>query len=170
VRKDPSEGFNPTEIDWARLAAYIDGEGSILMNRRNDRPHDIWLRVVICNTDPRMIVWLKQTFGGSVAVMRKPYKEGYKAQIKWHTSCYKAEWILRGCYQYLICKQDQADVAFAYRATTRGAGGHRGSPNSPELTAYRYELRDKLKGLRSVGKTNSDMELLRDQLNAKAVN
>jgi len=164
TRKDPSEGFKPSEIDWARLAALIDGEGSILMNRRNDRPQDVWLRVVICNTDPRMIIWLKEHFGGSVTVMRKSYREGYRGQIKWHTSCRKAEWILRGCYQYLICKQDQADIAFAYRATTRGEGGHRGSPNPPELTAYRNELREKLKALRWVGNTNEEMERIKDKL------
>ena len=155
---------NPTEIDWARLAAYIDGEGSVLMNKRSDRPQDVWLRVVICNTDPRLIIWLKDTFGGPVAVMRKSYREGYRGQIKWHCSCKKAEEVLHGCYQYLICKQDQADVAFAYRATTRGSGGHRGSPNSKELTEYRNQLRNKLKELRWTGNTNEEMERIKDKL------
>lgn len=163
MRSNPYELLSPADVDWARLAALIDGEGSILINKRTGR-EDVWLRVVICNTDPRMIVWLKETFGGTAIVARKAYRDGYKAQMKWQVNCVQAEWLLRGCYKYLICKQDQADIAFAYRATSRGAGGHRGRPTPPELVAERLALREQLRQLRAVGKSNADLEELRDRL------
>ena len=55
--KVPSFGeHNPSPLDWARLAAFIDGEGSILINTQKSvaasapRGH-FYLRVTVANTD-----------------------------------------------------------------------------------------------------------------------
>jgi hypothetical protein len=120
--------------DWAKLAAYIDGEGNITINEtwekrnkygRQDRKRNT-LMVSVHNTDARMLVWCKSTFGvGFIHLKQKhdfslPPAEGkrvYKRSCWTWTCCSKeAEAILRGCRQYFTIKGEQADVAFAFRS------------------------------------------------------
>ena len=136
---------NPTEIDWARLAAYIDGEGAILINRfAGQSPSErkrMWLRVIVCNTDPRMPQWCLKTFGvGSVVLSDRRRKEQHRQSFRWQISCETAELILRGCFPYFIIKREEAEIAFAFQETLLGPG----RPVPRETRELREQLRAQL--------------------------
>lgn len=140
------ETKQPTREDWIRLAAFIDGEGSILVNERNGDGRTNWgsyLRVVVCNTDPRLPRWLLETFGGTIAVQQR-HHPNHRHVIKWHVSCRKAAEVLRGCLAFLLLKREQAEIGLAYQETLKGRG-HRVSLSTMLL---RKSYRDQLKGLR----------------------
>ena len=64
-------------MSWARLAAFIDGKGSILISRV--RPSGGYanpqhaLIVNVGNSDTRLILWLKNTFGGFAVATRSKF-------------------------------------------------------------------------------------------------
>jgi hypothetical protein len=155
---------NPTREDWIRLAAFIDGEGSILINERNTQGKSNWgpwLRVVIANTDPRLPRWLRMTFGGGAVVARRRAKANHRHAIKWHVSCRQAEEILRNCLPFLLLKKEQAEIALAYRETIGGPGKR----VSLEVMEKRKEYRARLVELRKQIFAVDDirMEVTRDQ-------
>jgi len=111
------DGLCPTAIDWARLAAYIDGEGSVLINTQKFAGHTeargFYLRITVANTDVRLPVWLKETFGGTYKdANTAKYYEGknWKRAYHWGASAYRAAWILRNCLPYFIMKHEQAEI------------------------------------------------------------
>ena len=142
---------SPTEVDWARLAVLIDGEGYIgiatAYSKRWARPH-LYLDVRVTNTDPRVSEWCVAHFGGKVYTRVSPNKR-WSNCFYWAVSCNKAESVLRGCLPFFIVKRDQVEVALAFQATidrakTNGCNG-RPIPEVLEQVRLRNVLRD-LKG------------------------
>lgn len=139
------ESKEVSELDWARLAAFIDGEGSIMiLERKRAAGSHPYLRVNMCNTDPRLIVWLKNTFGGSVTKDKRSGNVKHRVAYRWHISSNQAAWILESCYPYLILKREQADKALAFQSTLKGPGHIVPS----HVWEERYRLRDELKFLK----------------------
>ena len=150
-----------SEVDWARLAAYIDGEGSVQINTQDERrktlvgTRRLYLRVMVSNTDPRLLLWLKSKFGGCMSFSsRSPRNEPrYKRIGKWLVACRQAEAVLLACLPYLIVKKDQAEVALAFQETITPPGSKRGQSSraprvTPEVDRFRYECRERLVQLR----------------------
>ncbi len=106
------------KIDWARLAAFIDGEGTIHIASNGQVPKHLGLKVAISNTDPRLLAWLKERFGGSVSFL-KSRSDKWKDAYVWTASSAHAEEILKKCKKYLIIKGEQANLALAFRKTFR---------------------------------------------------
>jgi hypothetical protein len=136
----------PTEIDWARLAAFIDGEGTIFIQKRK-RAH--CLTLIVANTDNRLIKWLQDNFGGNVY-----FSHSKKQRFECNTICYswrvfeeRAEAILRRVHPYMICKAEQAEAALNYRALK--AQGSRGQKVTPEQLQARDDMRNKVIALNS---------------------
>ena len=134
----------PTEIDYARLAAYIDGEGSLGIQRNKKS----WFaQVTIVNTDPRIIVWMYQTFGGFIGKRHwnNSRNPKWRSTLTWYLTCEKLHNVLLRCRPYLLSKGEQADIVFAFRATVKRVGvkGH-----SREVVDSRNEMMGKLKLLR----------------------
>src|SRR5258705_8131274 len=104
-------GLRPTTIDWARLAAYIDGEGSInLSPRRTNTGKSLTLcaKVVVTNTDFRLAKWCLDTFG--MKYYEHSNNTSSKRSVNW-ASCvyaqacgYKASWILLNCLPWFLLK------------------------------------------------------------------
>lgn len=134
--KLPAYGkYCPTPIDWARMAAFIDGEGSILINSRRNTKHatqqaGYYLRVTVANTEMSLIFWLYRTFGGSY---HETNSEKYKTVIPnsktcyhWNTASARAAWILHNCMPYFIIKTQQAELGIQLQESmnkfTRGPG------------------------------------------------
>lgn len=140
----------PTATDWARLAAYIDGEGAVLLNRYRDGRHnrmDMWLRLTVVNTDPRLPMWIFNTFGvGRFTISDKCRKSTHRQAYRWQCSGKAAEGILRACYQFFIIKREHADIALAYRETI----GTCGMSVSLEIREERERLRQALHALKRV--------------------
>lgn len=133
-------GKTPSELDWARLAAYIDGEGCISIGRTVLKSGKIrtYLQLSVSNTNPVLSEWIKQNFGGSIHFNR-PFSRNPKwsDMYKWASSCAQAVWILEGCLPFFIMKRDQAEMGIAHQKL---CGRRFGSAN----VAQREELRNRL--------------------------
>ena len=145
-------------IDWARLAAYIDGEGHIALNenKMSNGKRYAYLRVIVTNTDPRLIIWLQRMFGGGVVRVERQQAQHRRA-FKWTASCRHAEAILRGCLPYFIMKRDQADIALAFQETLRGY--HRWKPRPEDVSDLRTQYREQLLKAREP----RDIQIVRDE-------
>lgn len=153
---------NPTQIDWARLAAFIDGEGCIGSygtgkNRAGGyRTQNV--RVIICNCDARLMTWLKEKFGGCVS-QSKPTsgKTGviWSAQFRWYLTGKSAASVLVGCLPYFVMKRDQAELGIAIQKLTRSPGGMGpGSKLSDSIVEERNRISNELSGLKGLASRN----------------
>lgn len=154
------EGTCPTQIDWARMAAYIDGEGSILINtqkRGTAITIGYYLRITVANTDVRLMQWLKETFGGTFknANTAKYYiGKNYKQCYHWGTSAHRAAWILHNCLELFIIKRDQAELGLQLQVSmSRFRNGRLGKNKElpTELRQERAEIKAKLLVLKARG-------------------
>lgn len=148
-----------TQIDWARLAAYIDGEGHVCIAdqvhktaTRGQRRYG-YAKVMIANTDPRLPQWLVQQFGGSVQVRathstRSGHQQRWKPCYQWSLSNGRAAELLRYALPYFLLKREQAELAIAFQMTSR-RWGVKGTPD--HVLAQRQELRTKLRALTTRG-------------------
>jgi hypothetical protein len=144
------EGLTPSPLDWARLAAFIDGEGSILMNTQQSAKLGLergrfYLRVTVANTDVRLMVWLKETFGGTFKdANTEKYYEGknWKRAYHWGASAHRGAWVLRNCLPYFIMKAAQAELGLQLQESLSSVG----RPGSKGLDATVIEHRKNLKG------------------------
>jgi len=108
-----------SEIDWARLAVLIDGEGSIGIHRTPRQSKSGWhMRVVleVANTDPRMMKWLHELLGGTVRCKDNSSQRRHIC-FKWQIVGTGAHVILTKCLPYFLIKRDQAETAIAFRET-----------------------------------------------------
>lgn len=159
VRKDFS---HVSEIDWARLAALIDGEGHIQIamcrhkSNKAGRAEYEYVNLGIANTDPRLHEWLVSRFGGKVYVQvrngkaKKAVERGHlwKPAYRWNVACVHACDLLERARPYFILKGEQADIALALQRTKR-MFGVKGMPN--EVIEERTKLRAQLKLLTKRG-------------------
>ena len=139
----------PTRGDWIRLAAFVDGEGMIDIHegvpKIRVRPTpNLFLRVVILNTDPRLPLWCKGTFGGSVLPGGRPRKASHRPTFVWAVSARQAARVVRGCLPHLLLKREQAEVALAFYETI----GRHGKPVSGEIIERRLDCRRLLSSLK----------------------
>jgi hypothetical protein len=143
-----------SEVNWARLAAFLDGEGSILISRvrPSGRQANIShaLIVNVGNTDPRLIVWLRDTFGGW-AGPQKAQKDraeritSRKPRFIWVVNCQQAAYILEQCLPYFIIKKGQAEIGIAFQ--TLRSRWRRGKKLPPEVIQQRDAHWAELKAL-----------------------
>lgn len=145
----------PSQVDWARLAAFIDGEGHIRIHEhytKHARKHGwgptLYVYLTIDNTDIRLVNWLRETFGGCVNLNRefKPSK-AWKTCFKWTVSSRFAAMLLESCLPYFVMKREQAEIALQFQATI----GRQGKRVSPETKLHRYALKAQLKSMTARG-------------------
>lgn len=104
------------EIDWARLAAYIDGEGCITISNTKGSQAQ-YMKVFIANTDPRLMEWCRDNFGGTINGKKRVNREKHKPCYVW-TVCSQMAWVvLLGCMPYFIIKREQAEIALSFQRT-----------------------------------------------------
>ena len=131
---------------FCRLAALIDGEGMIavektqpsprLQNRTNPR-YQSYVRIV--NTNEVLMRWLVEHFGGSYR-SRKPEKPHHKPPHTWTVADKDARNILVKVRPFLIIKTAQCDNNLAFTAgyeDSRGRHAGRGRGMRPEELARR---------------------------------
>jgi hypothetical protein len=147
-RKDKRTGtVVPTEMDYARLAAYIDGEGCISMSvsRKKEWKHDtISVFLSVHNTDPRLITWCLERWGGRVYKTEQSNKK-WSDSYGWRVTCQQARAILESCLPFFILKREQAELAIALQKTCK----YWGSAGAPEeVHILRWNLRKQLSALK----------------------
>ena len=139
-----------SDIDWARAAAYLDGEGSIYIAKGHGRQtlsgHQLCLDVT--NTDPRLPIWFRERFGGTVSIHSKKTNKNSRQAFRWRARCNIAANVLEGFLPYFLLKRDQAEMAIAFQQQfTTGRGGR-----AQKVTQEEFLERDKYRVLLSEAK------------------
>lgn len=93
----------------AYLAGFIDGEGSIMLVKRNSRG-GCHLRVAISNTHEGVLRWVSEVTGIGKTYRLSPSTERHKAGFAWRAHGDGAQTLLRQIRPYLIIKSAQADA------------------------------------------------------------
>lgn len=107
---------NPSKSDYARLAAYIDGEGCIRISRSGE------LVIRIANTDIRLPMWCKATFSGFTGIHSKGNGK-WKPAYFWGITGNAASFILKQCLPYFIIKREQAELAIRSQGVSFNSRG-----------------------------------------------
>jgi hypothetical protein len=141
--------MKPTQIDWARLAAYLDGEGTIVIIKSRLEYTQLVIRVA--NTDPRLPMWCKELFGGKVYASDTNVRRDGRSRrfYTWAIQSQKAENILRECLPHFILKREQAEIALAYRETFVHVKGRTPLQDvTPSKKAIRQQYKEELSRLK----------------------
>jgi len=142
------------QIDLARLAAYIDGEGCISISVSKPRGTAITkgfsLNLTVTNTDIRLLNWVTSVFGGTHCQANNNHqKPGTKKCWRWCICELQAEEILRRCLPYFIIKAEQAQIALDFRNLMIESRGKRGTPVTSEALAKREDFQRRIIALNS---------------------
>lgn len=144
-----------SDVDAARLAAFIDGEGTIYINRQARKNPSYsarhYLCVVVTNTSPLLMDWLKATFSGSVFyVSRKnSIAKNPRQVMRWQLNERQAEAVLRRCLPFFVIKKQHAEVGLAFRQL-KGIG-RRGRWLTDSNLAMREDFRLQIQRLNQAG-------------------
>jgi hypothetical protein len=109
-----------SQIDYARLAAYIDGEGHLGISVSPPRGRGVTPRhcmvMTVTNTSELLFQWITSTFGGkAIMANHNNRKPNTKPCWRWLVSELQAEEVVRRCLPYFIIKGEQARIALAFR-------------------------------------------------------
>lgn len=152
-------GLEPEQVDWARLAAYIDGEGSVnLSPRRTDKRFSRFqsatfcAKVVVTNTDFRLTKWCIDVFGMTWHMQKRQSDRWSEAHIA-AAYGYRAAWILQNCLPWFLLKREQAEVVLEHQKSTKVGAWERGSGvrTPTDILEYRQSLKDRLTELNRRG-------------------
>jgi len=138
-----------------QLAAFVDGEGSIRVqrftvrrevNRRLKAYLGYAQQLDIANTDFRLIEWLLENFGGKIPNPKKT-KDNQKGVYHWSLSGSNSYALLKKIRPYLLLKQEQADCAIELweKVSKWNYGGNKPMPkHKRELAETLYQRCKKL--------------------------
>src|ERR1017187_8598482 len=107
----PKDFSGVHKMDWARLSAYIDGEGCISIHNvsgKRYRGHQV-CRVSLFNKDPRLPVWCLYTFGGNICNGKRGYE--------WSLNVCDIASVLKQCLPFFFIKRQQAELAIVFMET-----------------------------------------------------
>lgn len=141
-----------SEMDYARLAAYIDGEGCISITKIGDYKG---IRLDVYNTDPRLIVWIHKTCGGGWVRRDFPKEHQRFTKYAWYITSKKASDLLKKCLPYFIIKREEADLAIAYQETKKY---HRWNRIPDDVKAQRVSLKEQLTKLHNTRLSIAEFE------------
>lgn len=148
IRKEKKLGtVVPSEMDYARLAAYIDGEGCIstgASRKKTWKNETIYVTLSVHNTDPRLIDWCAERWGGRVYKTVHENKK-WMDSFGWRVSCQQARLVLERCLPYFLIKREQAELAIALQKTQR-RWGRAGAPR--EVHELRWKIRNQMSELK----------------------
>ena len=128
---------------YCRLAAFIDGEGSISIERTSPSPrlqrrssprYQSYIRVT--NTNELLMFWLVEHFGGSYRI-RKRDKATHKYAFVWTVGDRGAYDVLRHTRDLLVLKRPQCENSMAF---TEGYKDSRGNSHASGRGIAREEL------------------------------
>lgn len=140
---------NLPEVDLARMAAFVDGEGCIGISGKS-----MTVRLAVTNTDFRLMTWILERFGGTVYTMsdRHRVEKGNKVCYRWQISSMAAAEVIAIIRPYLIMKYDRADVAIEFQAfATASRGGQKPSALRDIRNQAKLDLKQEMHRLNKVG-------------------
>lgn len=101
-----------TVAQAAYLAGIIDGEGSIMLYRREKGAA---MRVTVANTNRALLDWCATVCGVGNIVMTERSNPKHKPSGMWHVNSQAAASLLEQTRPYLVIKGEQADVAIEFQ-------------------------------------------------------
>ena len=104
-----------SEAELAYFAGIIDGEGCFTLTRPSNQRFG-GLRLQVGNTDPLLMQWIHQHFGGSLSLEQRRQTK-HQSVWRWVAAAADLETLLPRLIPYLITKKRQAELTLAYRAT-----------------------------------------------------
>lgn len=108
---------------FSYLAGIVDGEGCLTIGAGRRQSGVVNYNSVVCvgNTDPRLIKWLHQNFGGKYYSVNKPSSQS-KTPYVWRLLKHKEqELLLLAILPYLIVKRERALILLEFVRLPRTA-------------------------------------------------
>ncbi len=112
------------DVDAAYLAAFIDGEGCIILARRT---YGLSMRLHATNTDTSVLEWIAEITGTGQVLRQSRGNEKHNASYHWQVHGLAAASVLRQILPYIRIKRAQAELAIAAQGRM-----HRGRRRSQE--------------------------------------
>ena len=108
----PEVVASPTTL--AYLAGFFDGEGSVTVSSRSNRPGDIsyFLQITISQTTLPVLQLYQRYFGGAIGSVKRP--AGYSLTWQWRPHHRGMTLFLSSLLPFLILKKPQAEIALAF--------------------------------------------------------
>jgi hypothetical protein len=154
-----------TQIEWAQLAAYVDGEGYISLTRKSRKEgkwawHTFDISVRVANTDVRLPNWCQQRFGGSVQMTYAKQYRGRKSLYTWSVYGKKTKEILQGIAPYSVIKREQIEIGLAYIETMSKTKNvyTKGKYVPEEIRTQRNNLFEQMQKLRTLDFVDEKMK------------
>ena len=142
-------------IDLARIAAFIDGEGYVGVGKMRDNrypsPRHI-LIVSVSNTDMRLMDYLLQFSGAVHPLVKPPEGKNWKQCYYWKSEQKEAVLLLKLILKYLLLKKKQAELGIEFYETCFNGYECIGKKLSPAILNRRESYYIRLKRLNKRGK------------------
>ena len=116
----------------AYFAGIVDGEGSIVISKNNASSGQLYLRIMVVNSNREVLELLRGIYEGGISIKKK-YKPTDKQCWTWQVSSRKAKVFLFDIYEFLIIKKAQAEIAFRFIETFEEGKKDRGFKEEREI-------------------------------------
>lgn len=137
-----------TVAQIAYLAGIIDGEGCIhILKQRKGKFVYYTLFMQVANTDPKLMLWIQEIFGGNVRP-RKLCRSNKRNVWQWVLAARQAEEVLRLVIPFLVVKKDQAELSLQFRDSYVGNRPYGGKGLSPDVQDFRMFCYTELKRMK----------------------
>ncbi len=103
----------------AYVAGFMDAEAGFQIAKQKQRKgHILVTKIRISNTNKKILLYLRELFGGSVSEHKLSRNIGkWKKAYRWQLSSRKAFNVIKLIYPYLIVKKAQADIMLEFTKT-----------------------------------------------------
>lgn len=129
------ESFRPPDrAVLAYVAGIIDGEGSIGFARQAYGNRPIFPRILIVNSNIEILKFVQGIFGGDIQSMYRA-KEHWKPTWMWRLSGKKTVEFLSLIQPWVLAKQDQIVLVFAWAETRHGCSNRAVDKETQEFLA-----------------------------------
>lgn len=137
-----------TATDLAYFAGIIDGEGCFCLHRSGAR--DVFgCDLSVGNTDPRLVQWIHERFGGRIS-RRQFADKRCKVFYHWHLLSRDLDTVIPAVLPYLVIKKDQAELMLAYRKTIVPRGRGQRNKHTPVMSPAEVLHRHSMHGRMAV--------------------
>lgn len=142
-------GGRDDELLKAWAAGFFDGEGCVIIVQQSTGTMRLGVDVSQASRAP--LDALIDRWGGKINLDPRPRGNRQPAH-KWRAHGREAIAFLRDVYPFLLVKGPAAEVAFAYEATIVDRKGRKKGALTPDVMAYREELRGRLRVINRRGR------------------
>lgn len=147
-RKQSPYEFNPTPLECAYLAGFVDGEGHLSIRVRHGQYRSVsghWsVYFQASNTAPEALHWIAGRFGGKVYGTRHSTGR-WKGCYDWKIHCTQALHVLRLIEPFLITRRHQAQLIIQFQEHMAAQTGNR--LLTEEEIAWRESMRLQINAL-----------------------